>query len=168
MSGNEGAAPKSTVTPLLDEISQYIFREAALLDDRRYHEWLALLAEDIVYWVPNSDEESPREDAGVIVYERLPGLRARVARSLDSRSPTQLPPARTRHFITNVIVAPESDAVVEVQANLLLFVAKDGLNLQYPGKVVYRLRRADAIWYICGKKTYFITNNQPLRPLPLL
>ena len=37
---------------LTQEIAQFLYAEAELLDERRHDEWLALLAEDIRYWMP--------------------------------------------------------------------------------------------------------------------
>ena len=34
------------------EVEQFLYHEAALLDDRRFGEWLALIADDIHYWMP--------------------------------------------------------------------------------------------------------------------
>src|SRR4051794_41850053 len=37
---------------LAREIEEFLYREAELLDGRRYRDWLALLADDIRYWMP--------------------------------------------------------------------------------------------------------------------
>src|SRR5437016_2017846 len=37
---------------LKDEVEQWLYREAAILDERRYEEWLNLIAEDINYFMP--------------------------------------------------------------------------------------------------------------------
>src|SRR6202045_3497169 len=37
---------------LQQEIEEFLYREADLLDERRYEEWLALVAEDVRYWMP--------------------------------------------------------------------------------------------------------------------
>jgi len=37
---------------LRQEIADFLYREAELLDQRRYRDWLGLLAEDIRYWMP--------------------------------------------------------------------------------------------------------------------
>ena len=37
---------------LTQEIATFLYAEAELLDERRHDEWLALLAEDIRYWMP--------------------------------------------------------------------------------------------------------------------
>ena len=53
-----GDAPWLSATTRIDrlllgqEIADFLYREAELLDERRYREWLALLADDIRYWMP--------------------------------------------------------------------------------------------------------------------
>ena len=37
---------------LRQEIEDFLYREAELLDQRRYRDWLGLLAEDVRYWMP--------------------------------------------------------------------------------------------------------------------
>jgi 3-phenylpropionate/cinnamic acid dioxygenase small subunit len=37
---------------LVQEIAEFLYREAELLDERRYDDWLALLSDDIRYWMP--------------------------------------------------------------------------------------------------------------------
>jgi 3-phenylpropionate/cinnamic acid dioxygenase small subunit len=37
---------------LRQEIEDFLYREAELLDQRRYRDWLGLLADDIRYWMP--------------------------------------------------------------------------------------------------------------------
>src|SRR5713226_8894613 len=37
---------------LKQEIEDFLYREADLLDERQYEEWLALVAEDVRYWMP--------------------------------------------------------------------------------------------------------------------
>jgi biphenyl 2,3-dioxygenase beta subunit len=36
---------------LVRQVEQFAYREARLLDERRFHEWLELFAEDIHYWM---------------------------------------------------------------------------------------------------------------------
>ena len=35
-----------------DEVERFLYREARLLDERRFEEWMNLFAEDGYYWVP--------------------------------------------------------------------------------------------------------------------
>ena len=37
---------------LILEVQQFLYREAHLLDQRRFDEWLALFTTDVRYWMP--------------------------------------------------------------------------------------------------------------------
>lgn len=143
-----------------------LFHEARLLDERRFEEWLTLLTDDVIYWVPSGDEHAA-PGAGVIVHEGLAALKARVARSLHNLNPAQLPPPRTQHFITNVTVASNGDGAATVEASLLLYVAKNDRLSHHPGRSEHQLRRVGGQWRISRKKVYLIANDQPLPSIPL-
>jgi 3-phenylpropionate/cinnamic acid dioxygenase small subunit len=57
---------------LQHEIEQFLFLEAALLDEGRFHEWLAILADDIHYWMPTRYNRArrplPVQSAGRIAF----------------------------------------------------------------------------------------------------
>ena len=40
------------------DIEKFLFREARLMDEHRYDEWLALWTGDAVYWVPCGHEDT--------------------------------------------------------------------------------------------------------------
>jgi 3-phenylpropionate/cinnamic acid dioxygenase small subunit len=150
------------------EIEQFIYREADLLDDQRYTDWLELLAEDVVYWVPNFSTDAAPGEYGVIVREDKLGLRARVARLMHVQNPTMKPAARTVHYLTNITMTSESNNTADVRANLLLYVAKAGRVMHHPGRIQYRLVRHDDGLRISLKKINLITNDTALSPLPLI
>jgi 3-phenylpropionate/cinnamic acid dioxygenase small subunit len=149
------------------ELEAFLYHEATLLDDRRYEEWLALLAPDVAYWVPNFEDATQLAE-GVILYENLQALRARVVRAFDKLSPVQLPPPRTRHFITNIVVSSALPDEADVQSNFLLYVSKDRRVLHFPGKVEHKLRKIEGAWRIVLKKIYLMTNDEPMGSLPIL
>ncbi|MBI2964313.1 MAG: 3-phenylpropionate/cinnamic acid dioxygenase subunit beta [Deltaproteobacteria bacterium] len=109
----------TAVTPQLQqEIEQFLYAEAALLDDGKFHEWLAILAEDVHYWMPTRYNRTRRErdkdtsGPGEIAFfdEDLASLKARVKRLDTGMAWAEDPPSRTRHLIANVQIAPRSEA----------------------------------------------------------
>ena len=44
---------------LIREVEQFLYREARLLDERRFHDWLQLLTDDIRYWMCNRTNRYP-------------------------------------------------------------------------------------------------------------
>ncbi|MBF6567910.1 MAG: hypothetical protein IVW54_03420 [Candidatus Binataceae bacterium] len=150
------------------EFEQFLYREAWLLEQRRFTEWLELPTDDIIYWVANSDEEGDISEAGAIVYESFSGLQARAARSLDPHNPTQMPPPRAKYFISNVTVLEDSENAARLRSSVLLYVLKNAELAIHPLSCEYGLRLIDQGWRIAFKKIYPIANNQPLSQLPLV
>jgi len=154
---------------LRTEVEQFLYAEVGFLDERRYEEWLGLLDKDIIYWIPNFDENGSPAENGVIVREDLVGLRARVARLGHRQNPTQKPAARTLHILSNIRVFDGAAAdTVDAAANLLLHVSKDQRQSRLAGKVNYKLRHSESGWRMVLKKIYLIDNDVALGQLPLM
>ena len=48
---------------LQHEVEQFYHREAALLDERRFEDWLELLADDLSYWMPVRETRAAGQEA---------------------------------------------------------------------------------------------------------
>jgi 3-phenylpropionate/cinnamic acid dioxygenase small subunit len=112
-------------TPLYCEILEFLYREAALLDDSAYAAWIELCAEDIHYVMPVRTTQFRARGAGFedvsFFDENINSLRTRVARLQTESAWAETPPSRTRHFLTNVLVrAGERPHEFEVAANFLV------------------------------------------------
>lgn len=104
----------------------FLSEEAERLDQRRFEEWLALLADDLVYRVPVrvTRERGPLSDVATEMFhmdETLATLRWRVKRLATEFAWAEDPPSRTRHFVTNIRVRSSSPAHLEVRSNLLVY-----------------------------------------------
>jgi 3-phenylpropionate/cinnamic acid dioxygenase small subunit len=94
------------------EISQFLYREARLLDSRRWDDWLAMIADDVRYVAPVRQARMPREDrmefepadGGAHFDETKDDLAERVRKLQTSRAWSEVPASRTRHLISNVEV----------------------------------------------------------------
>src|SRR5258708_3808072 len=119
---------------VIREVEQFLYREARLLDERRFDEWLALRTDDIRYWLPARTNRYPRrskaiaildparyveddmvgDDEWAILDETKQSLAGRLARLETGMAWAEDPPSRTRHLITNIELAPAS-AAAEMQ-----------------------------------------------------
>lgn len=112
------------------EVSQFLTREARLLDERLFDEWLTLLAEDIRYVAPVRLARMPREErkefeptgGGAHFDDSKEDLAERVRKLATGRAWSEVPASRTRHLITNIEVsaADDSDAYA-VWSNFLVY-----------------------------------------------
>jgi 3-phenylpropionate/cinnamic acid dioxygenase small subunit len=114
-------------------IQQVLFREARLLDNRRYRDWLAMLTDDIFYVMPTRYNRlrSGRDEDWAVEKEldELPffeedraSLTQRVERFYTGMAWTEEPPSRTRHLITNIEVEDDDQPdQARVFSNFLAF-----------------------------------------------
>ncbi len=107
-------------------VVDFLHREAELLDERRWREWLALLAEDVTYEMPvrvtgaRSLESSVLPDMDHFREDHFT-LRKRVERLETEYAWTEDPPSRTRHVVTNVRVFRSPSGELVARSYLLLF-----------------------------------------------
>jgi 3-phenylpropionate/cinnamic acid dioxygenase small subunit len=102
------------------EVEQFLYEEAALLDARRYRDWLGLLADDIHYWMPirrtvtlaDIDREFTKQGDMAFFDDDRELLEMRVKKLEAGSAWSEDPPSRSRHFVTNVrITAVEGDEI---------------------------------------------------------
>ena len=106
-------------------VETFLHHEAELLDDRRYRDWLGLLADDVVYVAP---ARSTRRSDGRVEEQRMRWfdddrrtLELRVRRLETDVNWAEEPPSRTRRLVGNVRVRPGVEPeTVAVRSNLLL------------------------------------------------
>jgi p-cumate 2,3-dioxygenase beta subunit len=103
-------------------IEDFVFAEAALLDEWRLDEWLSLFSERGRYIVPATDlpEGDPRESLA-IVSDDIERLRARVKQLMGKSNWAESPRSRTRRLISNVRILRQDDERVAFTANFAVF-----------------------------------------------
>ena len=156
------------------EIEQFLYREARLLDERRFHDWLGLFTDDIHYSMASRANRYPKTskaiailDAGRYVDEDATGtdelglfdediktLAARVARLDTGMAWAEDPPSRTRHMISNIEVIPDaSSSELTVHCNFIVYRSRAEIEEDfYVGAREDRLRRVDASWKISRRR----------------
>jgi len=91
----------------MQDIQAFLYREARLLDDEQWDDWLQCYAPDARFWMPSWDDdgrlvEDPEREISLIFYADRQGLEDRVFRIKTERSSATIPDTRTSHNIANV------------------------------------------------------------------
>jgi 3-phenylpropionate/cinnamic acid dioxygenase small subunit len=98
----------STVTTVnANDLTDFVYREARLLDELRYDEWLELFAADGHYWMPAEWQQTDPKLQASLMYEDLLLLRIRVERLSGARTFSQKPKSRSQHLLQ----APQIDEI---------------------------------------------------------
>ena len=109
---------------LQQEIEEFLYHEADLLDERRYEDWLALLAEDVRYWMPmrrnvkygEEQREFTREGQDIAWFdEGKDTLTRRVKQIQTGIHWAEEPVSRISHLVTNVQIVEATPSVAEAR-----------------------------------------------------
>jgi 3-phenylpropionate/cinnamic acid dioxygenase small subunit len=152
---------------LKQEIEEFFYQEAELLDERRYEEWLALLADDVRYWMPmrrnvrfgELEREFTREGLDINWFdEGKETLTQRVQQILTGVHWAEEPLSRLCHMISNIQllhVSPSALAAVEVVVKCRFLIYRNRVETETDilvGKREDVLRRVDGQWKITQRK----------------
>lgn len=137
---------RAEVTTVL-EIQDFLSREAMALDERRFRDWLGLLADDVRYEMPVrvTREEQAEWDLSPtsrIFDDDRETLEVRVRRLETDFAWAEQPPSRTRHFVTNIVVDP-SDVEHEYLVSSNCFIYRSRGDEAVPSQ--YSLFRKDTV-----------------------
>ncbi len=125
----------------LRRIEEFLYREAWLLDERRFEEWRDLFADDGHYWVPARPEQTDWKTEVSLFLDDRKNIQARIDRLRHPRVHAQTPPSRTVHSVTNIHLAPEQpdDGAVLVRSALAMAEWRQGNHRTYHGRAQHTL-----------------------------
>jgi p-cumate 2,3-dioxygenase subunit beta len=135
------------------EVEAFLFQEAALLDEWRLDEWLALFTDDAGYVVPVTDaREGDLRETLSIINDDMARLRGRVERLKSRHAHREFPWSRTRRLITNVRITEATQEEIRVTASFLVYRIRSGHVDPLIGRYDYTLRRADGHLKVAYRK----------------
>jgi p-cumate 2,3-dioxygenase beta subunit len=126
------------------EVEDFLYHEAALLDDWKLEQWEALLTEDAAYYVPPNDQpESDHRRTLFLVADDRERIRQRIIRVLDPNCHAEFPRSRTRRMISNVRIIGVDGNFVSVAANFVCYRYRRYERIrEYVGTYRYVLKRS--------------------------
>tara|TARA_Y100000815_G_scaffold262315_1_gene275535 strand:- start:6395 stop:6940 length:546 start_codon:yes stop_codon:yes gene_type:complete len=152
---------------LKDEIEQFLYQEAELLDERRFEEWLDFLTEDIRYWMPmrrnvkfgELDREFTREGHDINWFdEGKDTLVRRVNQILTGVHWAEEPLSRVCHSVSNIQIldaTPSLSQPTAVSIKCRFLVYRNRVETETDilvGKREDTLRNVNGQWKIAQRK----------------
>lgn len=129
---------------LRGEVEEFLYDEALMLDERRFDEWLDLMHDDIVYFMPmrhnvkfgmHEDREDTRIDEGISWFnEDKWTLQKRIEQILTGVHYAEEPLSRVSHLITNVQIraaTPSAAAATEIDASCRFYVYQNRVEHEH-------------------------------------
>jgi 3-phenylpropionate/cinnamic acid dioxygenase small subunit len=153
---------------LKHEIEDFLYREADLLDERRYDDWLALLTDDVRYWMPMrrnvkvddlAERELTRERRDIGWFDEGKETLTRRVRQIQTGIHwAEEPVSRISHLISNVQlleVNPSRGEPAEVTVKCRFLIYRNRVETETDilvGKREDKLRRDGSDWRIAHRK----------------
>jgi 3-phenylpropionate/cinnamic acid dioxygenase small subunit len=156
------------------EVEQFLYREARLLDERRFHEWLQLFTDDVRYWMAPRRNRYPKSSKSIaildldryveddltedlelaILDESKQTLSARIARLDTGMAWAEDPPSRTRHLLANIEIEPgDAGSEIKVYSNFIVYRSRSETEHDfYVGARRDVMRLVDGAWKIARRK----------------
>lgn len=146
-----------------EQVEEFFYREADLLDQWRLDEWLQLFTEDGWYYVPSTDTPAadPRTTLFLIA-DDMARLRSRVNQLLGRTAWAENPRSRTRRLISNVQIQTIEGETIHATANFAVYRLRHELMDTYVGRYEYKLVWRDGTLKIRERKA--VLDLETLRP----
>jgi 3-phenylpropionate/cinnamic acid dioxygenase small subunit len=156
------SAPDLAALLVRHEVQDFLYREAELLDERRYEEWLELFTDDARYFMPmrrnvphdEPEREFTREGLDVNWFdEGKDTLARRVQQIRTGIHWAEEPPSRICHMVSNVQVLHASPTEIGVKSRFLVYRNRVETETDVlVGKREDLLRRANGSFRIARRK----------------
>jgi 3-phenylpropionate/cinnamic acid dioxygenase small subunit len=150
------------------DIEDFYYHEADLLDERRFRDWLDILADDISYFMPirrnvkfgqHQARENTRRGEGISWFDEDKWtLTKRVEQILTGVHYAEEPLSRICHMVSNVqikAVRPDLERPVEVEVSSRFLVYQNRVEYEtytFVGKRNDTIRTTDAGWKIAKRE----------------
>jgi benzoate/toluate 1,2-dioxygenase beta subunit len=149
-------------------IERFLYREARLMDENAYAEWLALWADDALYWIPcGGDDVDPMRKVST-VYDDRKRLEARIKRLLSGNAHAQAPPSRLRRVVSNIESEEAADGAITTYSNFVLGEVRRGKQDVFIGQSTHKLRPSGDDLRIFFKKVVLVNGDEYIDNLTFL
>ncbi|HWW47474.1 MAG TPA: aromatic-ring-hydroxylating dioxygenase subunit beta [Xanthobacteraceae bacterium] len=153
---------------ILQEVTQFIYREARLQDAHEYDDWEALWTDDAIYWIPANGENIDPEREMSIVYDNRSRIALRIKQLHTGKRHSQTPRSRLARVVSNIELLGENGSEINVAANAMVFESNMRGETLWATRNEYLLRRVDGQLRMARKKVILVNNDKAIYTLSFL
>lgn len=146
-----------------DEVEEFLYEEAALLDAWDLRKWQELFTPGGEYMIVTPNIENPETASPTeklfLVADDQERLTQRVERLLDKTAHVEFPHSKTRHCLSNIRIQSSGGVELRVRANFVTYRTKNDETTYFPGHVIYELERQGETFRIRRKRCIIDTDS---------
>jgi 3-phenylpropionate/cinnamic acid dioxygenase small subunit len=142
-------------------IEQFLFHQAELLDGKHWRAYIDLFADEGVYWMPVTPEQTEWLDSPSIFAEDKPLMEVRMGRITHPNAWSQAPQWGTSHVIGNVVIEAVADAELVVRSRFHMLELRRDHVRQFGGTYRHTLRRQGEDFAIALQRVDLLNGQAP-------
>jgi 3-phenylpropionate/cinnamic acid dioxygenase small subunit len=153
-----------------DDIIDFIYAEARMLDEGRFTEWLDLWLEDGIYWMPLDYKQTDPDLVTSLLYEDDFMRKLRVERLNGERTFSQKPKSRCSHVIQRPFVDKFDPDKGHFETNTSMHYVETRLDEQFllALTAVHELKLVDGTLRIANKRVDILNSDAAFGNIQLL
>lgn len=153
-----------------EDVIDFIYAEARMLDEGRFDDWLALWLPDGIYWMPLDYKQTDPVNATSLLHEDYFMLRLRVERLNGARTFSQKPKSRCHHVLQRPFVDIFDPEAGRYETNTSMHYVETRLDDQQllALTATHDLRLVDGQLRIANKKVELLNSDAAFGNIQLL
>ena len=143
-------------------VEKFLYRQAEILDEKQFDDWLALFTDDGFYWMPSEEDQTEGDGQPNIFWEDQGLMLMRNARNMHPRAHSQAPHNRLCHVVSNVIIESENahgDIIVRSRFHCAEYFRYEVRN--FTGKYRHLLKKTDDGYRIALQRVDLVNREGP-------
>ena len=136
-------AAAASTGDLQRRVEQFLFVQSELLDHKHWQDYINLFADDGVYWMPVTVDQTEWEGSPSIFAEDKPMMRVRMGRVTHPNAWSQAPMWATNHVIGNVVIEKESAKEITVRSRFHMMELRRDNVRHFGGTYRHTLVKSD-------------------------
>jgi benzoate/toluate 1,2-dioxygenase beta subunit len=143
-------------------VERFLYRQAEILDEKQWDDWLDFFTEDGHYWMPAREEQTDGDGVPNIFWEDINIMKMRIRRNNHPHAHSQAPENRLCHVVSNVIVedqAPNGDIIVRSRFHCAEYLRYD--QRHFTGKYRHYLRATPDGYKIALQRVDLVNREGP-------
>ncbi len=141
----------------IGRVSQFLYEEAALLDQRRWFDWMDLFTDGAMYWVPLTPDQPDPINHVSIFYEDAMMREVRARRLEEQRAWSQQPLVHAARIVGNIRLGDaDREGEILVRSTFIMAESRIPLHRQIAGFYTHHLVEQGDSFQIAHKRVDII------------
>ena len=151
----------SAQSTLQQRVEQLLFHQSELLDEKQWGAYIDLFAEEGVYWMPVTPEQTEWMDSPSIFAEDKRMMEIRMGRVMHPNAWSQAPQWGTSHVVGNVVIESVSEVEIKVRSRFQMMELRRDATRHFAGTYRHTLKRIGDDFKIALQRVDLLNGQAP-------